>query len=395
MSGVSAPGRTIVSLSPRYGIGTEAERVSSHFTSHQDALAVAAEGLGHRFEILGSRGEDPSDPSGPERAAGPRLAEGAVDLLVLYEGRLAHLAPFTELAREHPTTRVLVNLFKSERHVDTPRSRGSRRADLARLRRRRDDALAGLIADHATLAPPANLIVTAETERRALLARALGLPVAGTWPLHSQLALAPPPAPSERSGSPVRVLIQLPVHKVERATMRELGTVIGAVDRLARGSVHWVLAGRLRADGRLARHVGRLERRGIEVVGDGLSDDAYRDLHDASDVVWLPVRGAYNTQSSGKALDALVRGVPVLAPAGSHGAAEQTRWVPGAPSYGSTEEAIELVLALPALLATWRAALRVRLPELRRAHHPRTSIERLLDLAGLAGLAGPNGERAR
>ncbi len=79
----------------------------------------------------------------------------------------------------------------------------------------------------------------------------------------------------------------------------------------------------------------------------------------------------------------------MLAPAGSYGASEQSRWVPGAPSYGSTEEAIELVLRLPWLLATWRAALHERLPEVRTALHPRSSILGLLGLAGLSVTDGP------
>lgn len=378
--------RTIVSLAPRYGVGSELERVAAHFTSHQDGLAAAAAELGHRFEVIGSAGADPTDPVGPVGAARARLAEGPVDLVLLYEGRLALLAPFAELATAHPSTRLLLNLFKSERHLDTPRSRGSRRADRARLRARRDRALAEVTAALSSLTIPENLVVTAETERRVLLARSLGLPVAGAWPLHSQLALGPPPPEPDRPGRPLRVLIQLQAHKVEDATLRELHDVVRSVARLGAGTsvLHWALAGRTDGGGRRVRLLRRLERLGVEVAGGGLDEGAYRDLHDSSDVVWLPVRGAYNAQSSGKALDALVRGVPVLAPAGSYGATEQSRWVAGAPSYGSTEEAIELVLRLPDLVPAWRSALRDRLDEVRRAYHPRTSVHRLLELSGPA-----------
>ncbi|MEY3020167.1 MAG: hypothetical protein RLZZ272_1151 [Actinomycetota bacterium] len=389
MSATGGRSWCIVSHAPRYGVGGRAERLGMHFTGHQDGLAAAAAELGHRFEILGAPSEDTAASGDPVAAVRRRLAEGGVDLVVVYEGRLEQLAAFAELARDHPGTRVLLNLFKSERHLDTPRSRGSRRADLARLRRRRDDALTGPTGPFTALVPPDNLVLTAETERRALLARSLGLRVVGAWPLHSQLAVAPLPPPTERPDGPPRVLIQLQAHKVEDATMRELARVIGTSGRLAPDRVRWVLAGRVGTERRLVRSVGRLERLGVEVVDGGLSDDAYRALHDASDVVWLPVRGAYNTQSSGKALDALARGLPVLAPAGSYGASEQSRWVPGAPSYGSTEEAIELVLRLPWLLATWRAALHERLPEVRTALHPRSSILGLLGLAGLSVTDGP------
>ena len=383
-------GRTIVSLSERYGVGDADARRGQHFTSYQDGLAAAAERLGHRFEVVGPT--DPGDPGtdGLLRLLRARLDRGPVDLVVVYEGTVAHLEPLARLAGDHPDVRVVVNLFKSERHLDTPRSRGTRRTDRETLRAARDGSLERIVARFAAIEPSDNLIVTAETERRALLARSMGLEVGGTWPLHSQLADAPSAEARPVAATPA-VLLQLQAFRTEPATLREVSEVVrGVVRHAADGPIPtFDLVGRFAGQPSLRRGLRRLERLGVRVLDGALDDADYLALHDAHDAVWLPVRGAYNVQSSGKALDALVRGLPVLAPSGSYGAIEQSRWVPGAPSYGATVEAGELLLRLPALLATWRAELAARLPEVRRAYHPMTSIDRLLELAGLAGAAAP------
>lgn len=385
-------GRTIVSLSERYGVGDADALRGQHFTSYQDGLAAAAARLGHRFEVValtdsGERGTD-----GLLRLVRARLGRGPVDLVVVYEGRVAHLEPFARLAADHPDVRVLLNLFKSERHLDTPRSRGTRRTDRETLRAARDGSLERIVARFAAVGPPDNLIVTAETERRALLARSMGLEVGGVWPVHSQLAGFPSADARPVAATPA-VLLQLQAFRTEPATLREVAEIVSRVVRhAADGPIPtFDVVGRFAGQPSLRRGLRRLERLGVRVADGALDDADYLALHDAHDAVWLPVRGAYNVQSSGKALDALVRGLPVLAPAGSYGAIEQSRWVPGAPSYGATVEAVELLLRLPALLATWRGELARRLPEVRRAYGPVTSIVRLLELARLAGPDAPRG----
>jgi hypothetical protein len=390
---MSGPGsttraRTIVSLSSDYGVGSVEERRAKHFTGYQDGLAEAAARLGHRFEVVGPSGTEGPAPQGLADAAHRRLDRGDVDLAMVYEGRLEHLEVFARVAADHPRTRVLVNLFKSEHPLDLPRERGDRRRDRTSHRRAVDGSVARLTERLARLALPTNLVITAETERRALLARSLGLRIGGAWPVHSQLAEAAEPVPTARppDGS-VRVLVQVPWHKANPATLREVGTVIRAVVRLRSGDgrVRFSIAGRFADRPRLARRVRRLAGDGVTVIDRSLDDDAYRELHDAHDVVWLPVRGAYNVQSSGKALDGLVRGLPVLAPAGSYGATEQVRWVPGAPSYGATTEAIEVLLRLPDLVEVLRAELTGRLDAVRAAYSPVTSVRRLLAISGLEG----------
>jgi len=391
----------IGSIAPAY---RPEKRIRGHVVSFQSSLRSAALSRGDEFKILvpedvGSSSDDGIIPYLPDRRDPVRCLTGvrrwlseleAEDqvVVVLYEGALRWLSAFDALATDHPDVIFLVNLFVPEAGLDAPTSS---RAGLVQPSPSRIREL-----EHRSAVPPgfrqaprSNVAVLAETEERRFLAEAIGIRTAGVWPLHSPIASIDPPGRTmPATDAPLRVLIPIAPRQVKPRLMREVEFVTRQVDRSGRDRpIHWTLLCPSAVGAPESVRIRQMLRTGLSLVDDALEPPAYAALFSSHDAVWFPFRGQYTTQSSGKALDALVAATPIVAPAGSYAAKQQQRWLPGAPAYDGSREAIELLLRLHALAPTWQRQLRAISPALRDAYSAETALERLTEVATAAAAA--------
>lgn len=276
---------------------------------------------------------------------------------ILYEGSTEWLAAVSSLAQSFPQHAFICNLFHPEPTLITPRFSG----ESLRL-----PLLAAPISDEAFTARhftginiPSNVRLMAETETRAFLAQSLGLPVEDVWPLHSILAVPGTRAQTrKRDDSAVRILIPLAARQIDRRVMSDLRFVISQSSRgHAGGALKWTIAGALDHRPSAMSAVMTLQSDDVTVRPEAADALDYASQFWNHDAAWFPVRGTYTTQSSGKVLDALVSGLPIVAPAGSFAVSEQRKWVPGAPAYDGRREAVEIFLRLPSLRAHWQNEL--------------------------------------
>lgn len=309
--------------------------------------------------------------------------------VVLYEGRPDLLDGWCSLARTFPTVDFVFNAFSSEPGLDVPFVRSEVHQLATRLGIPKSDRVRGALARVGGSALPGNLLLTAETWQKAIVLRSFGLPVRDVWRLHSALHRHEPRSNRNSSdNTPLRVLISVNSRHLDRDMVEHLREVIGAYRRLSTqpGVLRFELP--VRRGGRIdGAQLDRLKRVEIDVIRDAgpLGLDEYADRFRAVHVAWFPHVGYYRVQSSGKALDALVMGVPVLGPAGTAPARAMEAVVPGAPSYGSADEAVQLLLRLPELFPVVRSDLQASLKSLRREHSPIETVRWLVGLSRLGG----------
>lgn len=367
-----------LSLAPQADT-TRWDATSSHFLGYQRALREAARAAGHAFTILAPEGC--TDATAGLLGALPRSAldqkvvldhpdlQRALDevltaellaapadgplVLLRFEGKLQELGSFARLAARHPAVTFVWNLFVGP---STPSEAGP-------------GAMSGEDL-------PSNLIVLADSAERHGIAGALGLPSRGVWPIHSELTRLPPPR--DRGGPatsprPLRVLIPLAGWHSDAAVRRDVRRVVRAVRRTDLG-ITFTVGGDAGPDPSHRRWLRRMSRMGVAVEAEAVDDDAYVRRIDAHDVVWIPHRSMYRVKTSGKAIDALVRGKVVVAAAGTFPAREFARWVPCVLDYRTEQELIDLLDALPAWSEFLGAEMRRRLPEILSAYSPDTAL---------------------
>ena len=390
--------RRFLSVSDRYRTGTP----QGHTSAYQQALAAAAERAGHTFTLAGPAervaADDPLVTLRLSRRDWPTIAREVAGHLrgaephnvLVYEGSVDALAAFTAVAPELDGHTVVMDLFGPGWPLDVPRDGERRGVDVRTDPARRAAALAALAAPL-----PPNVVVLADTERRAFLARSRGLDVAGVWPTYSILA-APEAdlraadaadAPDAPTPDPAHVVIALSAWQLKG----DPGTVRDLDDVLRRASRRTPALRFSHLGGVSDRHTPRRLRARLAALpgaADGpLSVADYAARLAGAGVVWPPKRDQYATQSSGKALDALVAGRPVLLPSGSAGQVEQERWVPGAPSYRSRTELWDLLAELPDLVAPWAAALAAQRDAIRAHYSPDRALDVLVTHAARAEAA--------
>jgi hypothetical protein len=282
---------------------------------------------------------------------------------IVYEGSLAAVGAFKQVARRSPEHIFIINLFLNEIASEAA-SKGS-------LRREDSSTNDELIHDF-----PGNLCLTADTQRRALIGRSLGLPIVGTWPHHTSLDTSLDPVEPQRG----RVAITAAEWQLRnnRETVTDINVALGC-SRARAGQLQFKLIGSVpqKSRGELIdryRHLRSLDG----ALDAPLSASDYASAIGQASLVWLPTQGVYGDQSSGKALDALVMGRPLLAPAGTFGQQEQERFVPGAPTYRNRSELLELLDVLPVLLPRWSDETAAARSEAIRRYSPDRSIDVLL-----------------
>lgn len=397
-------GMRILSLAPLMR-GASAVSLATHFDTYQQDLRAAAAELGHDLRLVARAGvpgsdgvlpvlpanggrkaefADPAFVAALEALLEAERAERAGDprplVLVRFEGRLLEFRAFVDLAVRHPDVTFIWNLFAPTRQ-ERPPTVSRRPAGLVRARRVLGDPTWGR---GGTVRVPSNLVVLHDTPTRSLRARGLGLPFDGIWPLHSRLATLPvagPDRPDARGPTDrPRILVPLAAWHADRGTRFEVSQVLRTLDRTLPEHLRprWTIAGAAPEGSEHRRWMASLSARGADVHPEEASTEVYAARFRDSDAVWLPRRDLYALFSSGKALDALVAGTPIIAPAGTYGAVESARWHVAPATYVRTAEVVDLLVRAADILPVLRAELRARAAEIRTVHSPRHVVEVLV-----------------
>ena len=389
----------ILSVAPRYRPGVDGAQ-GGHYTIYQDDLRAAAGRLGLDMVVLtdratatGARVEGVAQAEGVEAVLDTRdatsLARSAAaaarpqDLVMVYEGSRALVEAFVPVAAARPDVRFVVNLFRPEPGLapePVPR-RGVRRPPVSRVE----------AVEPFTVELPENLVVAAETDARVALAQRLGIPCAGAWRLHTTLwdvEVDPvPTGPQDRDGGPVgralRVLVPLADRGYSADLARDLATVLHLLRHHPEGRrvrLTLTAAGSAKFSARIRGP--RLEALGAVRVASPAGRQDYAALFASHDVIWIPNADFYRSQSSGKALDALAVGRPVMAPSGTWPAAEASRWTGEQLTYRDASEAARLLLGLLGHAAELHRRLADASDRIRAAYAPESTLLRVLELAG-------------
>jgi hypothetical protein len=363
---------------------------SSHWTQYQLDLQGAAERMGVSWEILASEtARSQADAVRPvlrtassQALAGSigsflssrgRSSEGA-DAVIVYEGNIQLLEEISKIAADHPQTRFVVNFFSLEPEVDAP---ARRRWSLRRL-----------VQGNGRSAPPArrppprvplNVTVTAETDQLAFQALTVGVPIEDVWRLHSQLATQPAPEAGRVAGGGLKVLVPLGAWQLNGGIDLMVARTNRHLRRTVPGATQVQVVGLWSESGLTAaqkRRVRRLRRAGVRVVIDATPPkrQEYAERLASADVIWLPKVGRYRNRSSGKALDALTVGRPILAPAGTYPATQMLRWIPGMPQYSTAREAAAVIESLTESIGTLHAELERSAPAIGSAYSPENTV---------------------
>lgn len=298
-----------------------------------------------------------------------------------YEGDTSTVDALDNAAAGLPRVMFVVNLFSPEPEFVVP-SRPPRSWRDALIAGRRGTVLGRRDLSRAL---PDNMVLLADTDRRMLIGRSLGLPIAGVWPLHSQLSDPTKEFDAVRASNPQpRILVPISARVSDAQLIREVRAVIRS-SREAGAEIDWAISGALASKPKKERDAKRTLGRLADVRTQAHEVDDYADQFLRADVVWMPSRRLYDAQSSGKALDALASGCVLLSPSMSYGYREQMRWVPGVPTYSSVEEATDLFVRLASFLPESRREMDRLSPQIREAYSARSAFSRLMSFASREG----------
>jgi len=175
---------------------------------------------------------------------------------------------------------------------------------------------------------PRNLILTAETLSRTLLAKSLGLKIQSPIEIYS--SLSGQSFPENKSTYGHHILVPYFIEDVDKA---RLATLLFSLRKLNLHNYTFTLLARTSKLNWYKIFLAKISRIETNLVIGNLSFDNYSKLFTSVDSVLFLETKLYNTHSSGKALDAICLRIPALTASGTYHHKIYEKWVPGIPSY--------------------------------------------------------------
>lgn len=389
--------RHILSFAPEFGIYDSQLDQTYHYTSYQLCLQKAARSLGHNFSIVApttcstvSESVVPLLSPPPSSRLSSEIAE-FVDrftlehpkediVILLYEGSLALASEFSILARRFPFVFFVLNLFLSEPDYNLDIAfRGYLDTGIKESPDKLQPSNQAFFPIGGNLAQTANFVVFAETEAKRFAASLLGISEVRQWRTFSAISGIRKTAQNQNySSNRYRVLVPLSSWQIGEGLVNEMIAVKKETDahRGHRAEIEFHVTG-YHPDPEVQHLLARLGDSGFEITSESRSMEDYVEMYSSHDVVWLPNR-YYILQSSGKALDALVQGTPIIAPVGTYGWREQNRWLGGAPGYSTRREVRDLFLNLQFILPAVASELKRQNETVRDYYSPINTIRGLV-----------------
>jgi hypothetical protein len=303
-------------------------------------------------------------------------------VILLYEGSLALTNEFLILARQFPSVLFVINLFLSEPFYKLDIAfRGYIDSEIKGISGESQSGIQAFFQDGEKLAQAANFFVLSETETKSFAARLLGITGIKRWHAFSAIFdMRKATQNQTRSSNKHRVLVPFSSWQLTEGLVHDMisikkETEIHLGDR---SGVEFHLAGYL-PNHDVQQLLERLSEAGFKITSESRSKEDYAEMFSSHDAVWLPSR-YYVLQSSGKALDALVQGSPIIAPLGTYGWREQNRWSAGTPGYSNVREARDIFLNLQYFLPAIASELERQNDAIRDYYSPSETILSLTSL---------------
>lgn len=330
-------------------LATNSETRTGHWGVFYEALSGALLSRGHSISLI----DYVSDPSFDLGELIEAAEPGRPDLVFRYEGKLSEVADFERSSRLFPDVTFVLNFFFNEGELGNHRTlrpvvqkllvlfrhffSGSRRA-----------------AEIRTGEQPRNLVFTAETDQRAFFARARGISVDRALPifsntLHQFASRVASEGPAKNSEGPRRykAVIPLSSHQIRSAAASLF--IVYPVSLIYTGK-RWVFSLLCPDPEKLPWFHGLLLALfRVQVVKSSLEPEDYFERLNDANVAILPYSDFYIAQSSGKSLDCLAAGLPVLAPTGTFPHRTMETILPGFPGFRSVSQLARLIHRWPQL----------------------------------------------
>jgi hypothetical protein len=395
-SGLNAPTSRLklrfFSIAPEFGIYDRKLDQTYHYTAYQLCLQTACRTLGHEFTVVAPKSCSIQDEGILPLLSSSPLANISTDLrrlvdeysleraneqvvVLLYEGTLSAANEIFRVANQYPSIKFLVNLFESEPYYEFDENLEKYAAAEKHVS---ESPVPDFLLPTACTNMFSNLRIVAETQTKAFAARLLGLTAVGRWQTFSAISAIRIQARERNQHRRHRVLLPLSSWQLSNGLVDFLISTKKNFDQYARqaSSVEFHLTGYL-SENETAPLVEQMREAGFRVSSTSRSKESYAETYSTHDVAWLP-SAHYFKQSSGKALDALVQGTPIIAPIGSYAWAEQNRWVEGAPGYASELDARNLFLNLRFILPAIACELNRKNQSIRDHYSPLNTVSALI-----------------
>lgn len=383
----SGSGEVLVSLTPDW-IGD-----SGHFGPLERRIHEAAEAAGHMHIALASAGLQPTAdwqvPTFSEASFAPdsgsrfapvgqhfedelravldQLRLGHDSVVFFYTADVWHLASLLAVAGTHPRLRFVVNLMRSHGWIDRALEDPDPWVD----------GLVDLLRSCLIAASGTTVTVAVDTEALARDVELLTGQAVAVWPM---IAVSRTPRGSiERGDANGVVHVVSPVQAQNAKGFPELVALAERFSgRLERGELRltarWPAAGT--APG-MVRMAERLEKQGVRLIRDSMTDEGFAELIASADVALIPYQvRPFRTRTSGVTVDALLAGKPVVAIRGTWSGDLIERY--GAGLTYSEGNVAEMEGALSQVISH-RDAYRRRLAEMKSAVEAEHAPQRLIE----------------
>jgi hypothetical protein len=381
----------IYSIAPNY---KNPQDVDGHWSILQERLKVAANLENVNFFILAPCDAAASDSvlrvlrensvDGVSQAIQDILsADSSADKYVfIYEGSIHLLEVLRPVFRRFANVKFVINLFGQENFMSTPAPKNIYRNTLAaELRRRRT-------SDQIQLDDwPDNLSIVAETPQKLLMAKGIGLPVRGVWPgmLINKIEPQAPRASWAIEGKSFNIVIPLSKDQMDFRSYRQIVKIsrrfsgINFDDK----TVKLQLIIQEHDLSFRKRIFGKLLRRKISFGENVEGQDSYIRYLESASLVWIPYGVRYMSNSSGKVLEALGVGKPVLMEAGTFGDRIMQSWSPGFPTYRGTGELFQVLATIPIWFPVAADEIHANRDQIVSQFSPRVCLEFIIRLGSV------------
>lgn len=348
--------------------------LTGHWRPFEEALRAIFTRAGHRFSVISA-----------EEFLGSKTLDagvGAPSLFFRYEGSLGELPFWASKARRNPENTYVLNIFSNEGNLSTYKSLVGA---IPRLldKKKSPRSLRASSKSVPTDSLPNNLILTAETDEKAFFLRAQGFQVSATIPIFSNSLYDSDfgwknPSLLARKR---RLMVLASHHQLSSGAIRWSDVISVALNPLLRRN--WSVE----ISGQSIERFNRTAKLFLGLVGivfseGGRSTEEYLAKIQSADLVLFAYSDFYVSQSSGKSLDCLISGVPILARRGTDPHRRAQSILSGYPGYSSKVELGLILLRWSDWETYVLGVLRDSHPNIREKFHPKNLYSLLSKFVG-------------
>jgi hypothetical protein len=377
----------IVAYAPRYmGEGVP----NGHYSVFQDALFEESIKMGLRFQIL-SRSDVSGDGAIPLLRSthfeeNVTIIENFLDdrtevsHFFVYEGELELIGPISRLASRFPKVKFVLNMMRADVPIATPASK-KYRIELKKFLK------SEIKQNFCSLTIPNNVKILCETDSRSFLLETLGIHPTGNFPTFSQFTRGRTIYEIDNNKSlertnPLQVFFPRAISVKDKKYFSKFLVLIFLLRKeLQKKDLEFnILSHNLLTQILIKAVTLLLGNRQVHSELLPLSEEDYWLNFSHADLIVLIETPLYMTQSSGKAIDALVAGTPVLATSGTYGAKECDRWIEGFPSFTSMNQLAQVLCMGKDLAAIAHSTLREKKIQIRNYYSVNRALHFICNL---------------